>query len=419
MAVPTVPRMPSARPLTPRVFPILTIAAAAGLLASCGCGPLSSSAPNCETARDRLSAAPAIARATSTTRQLRSYEREDEGCTELVAAVEAETSGRAPEAIAGYGAFLSREPGHSFASVVEARMAQLMDNEWKPAQEAYDRGDCEAVNTVRDKLVKGVDDALVEKTAPVAHTQIKQCQAMADAAAAETGGDNQKALVSYAVLAPPPPPGQPESPLAAQAKQRATALLDRVGVEAVVGETTCSAPIAPLFPKGSDRAFQLLMACAEQAEKNPKGGAVDRYESILANYPDHPRIGEAKAGLARAMMASAGGGNSSNLPPPQAAGRSSGGQNLTVKNSSNKRLRLVMTGPQTLVEELPACEGCSSSIVGTCSSSATVSTFSVPAGSYQVAVRVMDGNVRPYAGSWSLSSGVRYEHCLYIQTTFR
>jgi hypothetical protein len=410
---------------------LVTVALVVGLASSCSCGPIGASGPEgCEATAAALAGAPPPSGPVPTTRELSRADRRDTSpsCPDLTAAVEAEKAGRAGEALDGYARFLRERPGHSLGPVVEARTKALVATAWAPTGAAFEKADCRAVMAARAEVLGRFDDAVTKKVAPEAGFQAGQCKVLEDAAAAEDAQPDQ-ALLAYSSLLPPPgvpgAPGAPGTPgvaaypLAGAARERAATLVSRVGAAKLAGTTSCAGPSAAVFEKGSETAFAFDLACAEWAEKGAAGSASGRYERLLAEYPGHPRAADVKAGLARSMLAG-GSGGSGDLPPPQVAGRTGGGPRITVRNSSNRPLRLVMGGPTTIVEELPPCTGCSpGSFVGTCDSRATSTSYTLPAGSYEVAVRAMEGSVSPYKGTWSIASGTTYEHCLYIQTTFR
>ena len=110
------------------------------------------------------------------------------------------------------------------------------------------------------------------------------------------------------------------------------------------------------------------------------------------------------------------------LPPPTDTGGSGSSlTEVTIYNDSPAELRIVISGPESRIEVIPASPTSDEySLVGplSCRTDVPTLTITVAAGDYRVLVEDISGGVRPFTGTWNLTSGDRFASCFYLVTTF-
>ena len=150
------------------------------------------------------------------------------------------------------------------------------------------------------------------------------------------------------------------------------------------------------------------------------GGAVKVLQRALALYPRSPVAAATRASWIKAEVAAAHKEGGGSLPAPTPAGSApSGTAKLVVANDSKYRLQVFLDGPKPSVFEVPACSGCSdyreSPTSYSCDSKRPSRTITLKPGRYAVEVKASEGDdVTPFTGSWSLSDGVEWRHCLFV-----
>lgn len=298
-------------------------------------------------------------------------------------------------------------------------------NDYDAGHQAYQRGDC-ATAVERFASVTGAWRPLTPaRYANLARPEQDECQELVDVAAAEAG-DPALALARAAAFVV----RHTDSPLAPLARERAAGLVERTDPAALAGPASCgdvptiertgvlSGPEAPLGP--------FTVACgAHLREAGRATDAVVLLERFLARHRDHPSAPTVTDELGRAMLAES--AASGGLSAPTRHGATPGDPALRIRNLSSRRMRMVLSGPVTRVEELAGCAHCPGSTIISpvvCGGPVVVDQ-TLPAGAYRVVVRVIeeegdghDDRIRPFAGEWRLDQGAAYDHCLYIRTTF-
>jgi hypothetical protein len=127
----------------------------------------------------------------------------------------------------------------------------------------------------------------------------------------------------------------------------------------------------------------------------------------------------AQASLIDAEVGQIRGGGTSELPTPAVAGRTASGESeIVIKNSSPYTLELLLSGPGSRRFTVPRCAGCktfsSSSEVTGCPPGPT-KTFVVQPGVYSAVVRDLGRHVKPWAGTFRVVAGYRYDPgCFYV-----
>jgi tetratricopeptide (TPR) repeat protein len=147
------------------------------------------------------------------------------------------------------------------------------------------------------------------------------------------------------------------------------------------------------------------------------------YEKLLVDYPGHALTADAEAGLARSIVEESRAASAGEIPPPERSG--STGNTMTavrIQNDSPDRLRIVFSGPESLIAELEACSTCTT-YPGFgplfCREKGPVGYYPLPAGDYDVVVEsISNTGTTPWTGRWSLVSGDEYYSCFIVTTTF-
>lgn len=167
----------------------------------------------------------------------------------------------------------------------------------------------------------------------------------------------------------------------------------------------------------------VMFTCAQTAEYlGDVESAVEWYQWFVDNAPFDPRFTTARDGLARSLIKQAEQAGSGELPPPTDTGGSGSSlTEVTIYNDSPAELRIVISGPESRIEVIPASPTSDEySLVGplSCRTDVPTLTITVAAGDYRVLVEDISGGVRPFTGTWNLTSGDRFASCFYIVTTF-
>jgi hypothetical protein len=167
------------------------------------------------------------------------------------------------------------------------------------------------------------------------------------------------------------------------------------------------------------------LACARRQFRTGRfTGAVETLRALVDDYPRLAGVSRtANALLIDAEVAQVRRGRTGALPPPAAVGATSGSAvELMIRNASPAVLELLLSGGLTSRRAtVPSCSGCPEYGEGErpddpCATRYPGTTIRVPAGSYGAVVRTPKGDVRPFYGTWELSSGTQYAHCFWIGT---
>jgi hypothetical protein len=116
------------------------------------------------------------------------------------------------------------------------------------------------------------------------------------------------------------------------------------------------------------------------------------------------------------------GGGTAALPEPTVSGSTAGGEVELVENASPYPLELLLSGPSSRRFTVPTCSSCREFSKDNPPASCPAGprrTFIVQPGAYSAVVRSPGRDITPWAGDWSLGSGIRYSHCFYVVTSPR
>ena len=151
--------------------------------------------------------------------------------------------------------------------------------------------------------------------------------------------------------------------------------------------------------------------------------AIAMYEKFLVDYPGHALAVEAEAGLARSIVSQSQGTSVGEIPAPERSGSTGTGvTEVVIQNDSPERMRIVFSGPESLVEELEPCSSCTT-YTGTgplyCPEQGPIGRYPLTPGDYDVVVEpISDTGTTPWIGKWSLVSGDEYYSCFIITIIF-
>lgn len=144
------------------------------------------------------------------------------------------------------------------------------------------------------------------------------------------------------------------------------------------------------------------------------------FTDFLQSYPEHELAGEAESGLANATVELANAANAPQISQPEAIpGSTVGVATISIQNASPEGIRMTFVGTETRIEQLDACENCttySGDGPEECPSEGTSATYTLQPGEYQVVVESIGEFVTPYRGTWDLQGGFEYPQCFFIVT---
>ncbi len=162
--------------------------------------------------------------------------------------------------------------------------------------------------------------------------------------------------------------------------------------------------------------------CAQVAENSGQfDAAVERYQWFVDNAPLDERAVAARDGLARALISQAQNSGAGTLPQPTKSGGSGGSLTaVVVFNDSPEELRLVLSGPESRIEIIPASPTSTTySLTGpdVCRTDVPSLKLQLQPGDYQTLVESTSGGVNPFVGSWTLVKGSAYRSCFFVVTS--
>lgn len=218
------------------------------------------------------------------------------------------------------------------------------------------------------------------------------------------------------------------SPLAAVARERIGTQFTQAQTEALAQEPLCleidSFVQDDLIPDQDVVLPALYPACGQEFEdRNDYEHAVQMYERFLTQYQDHYWAPTVEEALARSIVAKTTQTGAGELPaPPRSGNAPEGSTVVSIQNDSPESMRIIFSGTESRVEELPACTSCKKfTAVGPpeCPNKGPSGEYTLQPGEYVVVVEsVSDTDVTPFKGTWQLSNGAEYAHCFYIVTSF-
>lgn len=143
---------------------------------------------------------------------------------------------------------------------------------------------------------------------------------------------------------------------------------------------------------------------------------------LIDEYPNDANIKTYQQEIALAAYNYADMIGAGEIEVPEISGSYQPGKSMyIVNNATSEQIRIMLTGPQTVIKTLPACPSCGSyGVLGPmfCPTEATTGRYELLPGNYKVVVEsITDSSITPYSGEWRLSGGNTYEDCFYVYTT--
>ena len=182
--------------------------------------------------------------------------------------------------------------------------------------------------------------------------------------------------------------------------------------------------INDLIPQPGTNLPPVYFACGQLYENTEVSWlGIDYFERFLSGYPDHPLAPEVKSALIRAIVARAKLNGTSILPTPEQSGTTDDGSTVVlIRNESPESLRIVLSGPESRIEQLEACSACStfSTSPSFCPGIGPVGRYTIKPGQYFVVVEsTSDTGTTPWSGDWILDSGFEYTNSFFIIKGYR
>jgi hypothetical protein len=218
----------------------------------------------------------------------------------------------------------------------------------------------------------------------------------------------------------------PASGLDSAAHQRVNDLFARSTPQALASAETCAALKDLLannvIPNLDLNLPTLLYGCGLLAEQEQDLALAEYYyETALGNNAAHPLASQIRGDLASLIVQQAEAADAPNLPPPMPSGSAASGSTVVIiQNDSPDGLRIIFSGPQSLIEELPPCADCVdfTSEPEACPEKGPIGTYTLAPGDYDVVVESIEGeSVEPFSGFWQLEDSVEFYSCFFIITS--
>ncbi len=178
-----------------------------------------------------------------------------------------------------------------------------------------------------------------------------------------------------------------------------------------------------LFKQDPNELTNLYLNCGENyVDAEEFTLAADLYQSFIEKYPDHPRVEEIKFLLPDLLIKAAKTGSTGTIERPDASGWAPAGvSRVVIQNDSPHTLRLVFSGPDARIEELPACDECSDYTgIGPmyCPEKGPIGSYDLTPGTFEVMVEALDDSgIDPFTGTWELEDSKEFYSCFFVVTT--
>jgi tetratricopeptide (TPR) repeat protein len=288
-------------------------------------------------------------------------------CTKFLAAEQFERSGAHAEAVAGYQTFRSDHAGSLLEPFAQegTRRALLA---W--AVELRGAGDLDGAIARYRELLRELegDPGAAQVREDLAATHVERASAARDTMVAAAGHARVEAmrdamddllLVGRELADTPTAAGVPQAVLdtfteanSAFAEGRFCDALPVLDYAVTLPDAAGLAPVA-----NGDRARSLSECGLANFNAGDYTGATDRFESLVADYPNDPGVPQARSAIITAEVGRAAG---TPLPLP-APIDSPGSEPVLVYNAAATEVRVLVAGPTAHELTLPPCPGCPAS----------------------------------------------------------
>lgn len=168
----------------------------------------------------------------------------------------------------------------------------------------------------------------------------------------------------------------------------------------------------------------LYFGCGQAYEEvRDWANAIVMYDLFIDEYPYHKLAKRAEEALARSIVKKARASGAGEIPAPESSGRTeTGTTEVIIQNDSPDRLRIVFSGPDTLIAEVDACTSCTKYFgkgPTYCPELGPIGHYTLTPGQYDIVVESNgDTGTTPWAGTWDLVNGDEYSSCFFIVSTF-
>lgn len=299
--------------------------------------------------------------------------------------------------------------------------ASLDGKAYQAAHTAYLSGDCATALPAFDKLTHAF--RLFDFGGHVRNARLEraECVPYQHAVEVESSADPADALLAWQDFIT----ANPASDLLEPARQRVDGLFARSKPADLASLESCAAVKDMLthdvIPNLDLNLPTLLYGCGLLAEQNQDYTSAEYYyETALSNNAAHPLASQIQGSLASLVVNQARAANAPELPPPSPSGTVAAGSTVVViQNDSPDALRIYFSGPQPLVQELPACPDCVdfASEPPACPAKGPIGTYTLAPGPYDVVVEsISSEGVEPFRGNWQLEDGIEFYSCFFIIT---
>jgi tetratricopeptide (TPR) repeat protein len=292
---------------------------------------------------------------------------------------------------------------------------------WQAGVAAFNEGNCQDANARFQRILDSPGWGIVNSSSQA--NQLRQeCMAFLEAANEEAVHHFGLALAHYLDF----PKLYPESTLNNHIPGKVAALLGQASMEELAVEEVCDRIAllgeSELLPRPDDQLPELYYYCGRTYESvGELENAIVMYSIVRKDYPQHYLSSSATEGLARTKIELAKRNDAPPIDQPPESGTAPVGTSVyVVRNDSPERIQLTLSGPESIIEEIPECSVCTDFTrePDACPNQGPIKRITLKPGRYAVVVEsASDSGVTPYQGKWNFRSGAEYVHCFYIVAT--
>ncbi len=299
----------------------------------------------------------------------------------------------------------------------------LLHWHYQKGNHAYEQADCQSAIPELDKAINQGGAIDFNDNKDRAKAQKSECLKLQTALQKEAKAQLLPALLDYNNFVK----AHPRSPLVETAKIHSQELFSPNNLPSLAQHTICSNIITfverELIPNTEEVIPALYKNCGQNyAKAKQYDQAMTMYETFLKEYPNHSFVATIKKDLGTIMIADARQKGAGQLPPAVPSGLTiDGTTTVQIRNESPYPLRIVLNGPESQFQEIPACKDCqkrsASAELESCPNQGPVINLTLKPGNYDIVAKSIVGeNVNPYVGNWTLGKGYQYDNCFFIVT---
>lgn len=283
--------------------------------------------------------------------------------------------------------------------------------------ESHQQGDCNQALSALSSYLDGVTSKHMGEQEWQAHSIQTECQSWQALVKEQRSGKAALALDRGRDFIKQ----YPKSPMSPKLRQLTTHLFTDNPSQRLAIPATCDQiddfTNHQLLPP--DQAPPFYQACGQNFLTNQKvGKAISVFEKFLAKFPNSDQVPQVKRAYAQALFNESSNSKAGTLPSPIRSGTTSNGTTVVeIRNDSPHKMRIVFTGPNARVEDLPACKDCHAFTTppAKCPAKGAVGRYNVDPGKYKILVKATSGHsVVPFRGEWSFNRNSFYNHCFFV-----